>query len=376
MTKIHLDVVRVGELIDYEFQYRQRRWKEGVAPITPTRAQAQAHNPRSTPDDVGLIVAKHGDICIGHLSVIPAMLRLDSSRAEKIAWTSAFFVHPDYRKSIAAFQIMRKLTSLGQDIFVTGFNEPSRAICAAFGFQDFGPLHYLRIDLRPLDLSANAINRASRMFRMPVELRSTRFDYGLRCRFLGRCRSKLRTMFSNHRWDVVETVERTTRPQATNPGFARDVEAINWMLNYPWLRTTGPVSDPPYYFSDLRNEFEYIAISIVDVQGTSHGYAVFLFTEKDGKRILKTLDHDLPCESRPLLLDAAIHFAIKHRADQILLPESVDALVAALPLARLRSSKQRQYQWYAGRTKSAVAVLPNGVSSIQLQYADGDCAFG
>jgi len=377
-AKITIEAIQVADLPNFEASLRCTKSSSLVTPLTPARAKAQASNPNAASNDVGLLVAFSGPTCVGHISILPGILRVGASQT-KMLWSHAFFVHPNFRTGPAAFLLIKRIAKLGSDVFVTGFNEPSRAICSAFGFQDFGPLDYLRIDLGGLDVPAAVSRRLRHVMGRPARATKPSAYYPwLRNFFFQRCQNRLAKHNRGCRWKAVERLRRIDFPEEASPLFERDIATINWMLEYPWLREKGELCHPPYYFSDRRSLYQHLAIEIEGSAEHPIGFAVFLATEKGGKRILKTLDHlAFSNEQKLAVLEAAFQYGAEYQVDQMILPIELKTLLDENALtARVTVTKQRNYQWLPSSNKSGLPGLTKPVSTIRLNYADGDCAFG
>lgn len=379
MNRISIEVIAVGDLADFESEYRSQPGPKWVTPITPTRAQAQARNPLAARDDPGLLLARSDQGIVGHLSVLPGEFWTGKEDLA-ILWSNAFYVHPDFRNTLAAFLLLKKLTKLQRDVFVTGFNVPSREICSAAGFEDLHSLRYDKLDLRfldPIRSMGNKFRRFSGKKRVNPA-RASRYYAPVRRLSLGWIRRKLQAMMQGGRWESIDSIDAPPARSDCRPHFRRSPATINWVIQNPWLRESGVPCAPEYHFSDIRNLFRYEAVGLFGPQQDDVGFAVFSVTERRGTRTLKLLDHDAPSSAAvATLLDAAFDLTLQYQIDQLILPEN-----ATTPIRRLRGlsrqfvTKHREYQWKpVSRGRTLVDIIGSS-AKIQLQLQDGDCGFG
>ncbi len=160
-------------------------------------------------------------------------------------------------------------------------------------------------------------------------------------------------------------------------GLVRGVEAINWMLTYPWVVEPGEsaTGDLDFYFSDVRPVFKNIAVEIYTPQDRRLlGFAVFSLSTVDGKLTLKVLDHGFvdPAD-RKYVLAVAVHYARERYADRIELPSHLaDSLAAACSAA---------CYWSVSLVPTRLTLRARTVRwhrpgpSFSFAYPDGDMPF-
>jgi len=179
---------------------------------------------------------------------------------------------------------------------------------------------------------------------------------------------------------VFREVQRVRPAAATPPPlphFVRGVEATNWMLEYPWVleRATAPgsSSDPPYYFSHLRDTFRHYAIEFDNLQGAFAGYLVFSIQADGANRVLKLTDFSARTNAdMATAFWIATLFAARHRVDYFEAASAMNPFMTQVPLAGfLLRSGFRRYLCHAVKGGQLEKVL----GELELQYGDGDCAF-
>lgn len=383
-NQIRIEAVAAEDLPQFARSYAEKAHGQVISPITSARAEAQAKNPLASPGDVGLLVAYAGEKCVGHLGVIPGVLRTGEEKIPMI-WTYGLFVQPEYRSGMAAFQLMKHLISMKKDTVITGFNEPSRQLCSAFGFRDFGRLKFLKLDLRNLDV-VSALTRKIGQLTAKITGRKPRSEFAqsplygpIRRTILARLSSRASSQLSAVTSREVERVRPPLYVESLSPtAMGRDVETVNWMLENPWIPETKAPTNPPYAFSDVRNLSRFIAVELENEQGECTGYVTLLVTEKRGRRTLKMLDvRVLDPSQYEAVLWLAILYTKQFDVEQLVLPMEMKQVVGGIRvLARTVSQGQRSYQWLSNSEDSRMSRAIDASGPPSFSYVDGDCAYG
>ncbi|TWU08823.1 hypothetical protein CA54_40600 [Symmachiella macrocystis] len=383
-NRIRIEAVATEDLPQFARSYAEQAHSQVISPITSARAEAQAKNPLASPGDVGLLVAYSGEKCVGHLGVIPGVLRTGQEQIPMI-WTYGLFVQPEYRTSTAVLQLMKRLILMKKDTVITGFNEPSRRLCTAFGFRDFGRLEFLKLDLRNLDL-VSALTRKFGRLTAKITGRKPRSEFSqsllyvpIRRTVLGRLSCRASSQLSTVTSQEVERVRPPVYVELPSPtAVCRDVETVNWMLDNPWIPEAKAPTHPPYAFSDVRNLSRFIAVELENERGECTGYVTLLVTEKRGRRTLKMLDVRVldPSQYEAVLWLAILH-AKRFDVEQLVLPMEMEQAVGGIRvLARTVSQGQRSYQWLSNSEDSRMSRAIDASGPPSFSYVDGDCAYG
>jgi hypothetical protein len=161
------------------------------------------------------------------------------------------------------------------------------------------------------------------------------------------------------------------------PAFFRGVEAVNWMLKYPWVvsRSDTITDMPNYYFSGVREIFRYVAIEIRSPgAGLPKGFLVLSISHKKEKTRVKILDFHF---NNPADCEIAVYLALKHAkvflADRIEYPCSLEIYFKkTIGFKKLIKKQRRLYLFYPASSHSPLAVYKG---KIAFNYCDADTAF-
>jgi hypothetical protein len=155
----------------------------------------------------------------------------------------------------------------------------------------------------------------------------------------------------------------------------RDLEAVNWMLKYPWVVESGQslTEGMDYYFSDARPLYRQIAVEVYNLEDKFLGFVVFSVSQKGEKVALKMRDFRF---SQPSYQRAAFALALRcsreYGADSIELPAEIAALMPARLGRALLQQKERIYQCMPQTEDSPLA---RHWHEITFHLYDGDMAF-
>jgi hypothetical protein len=181
------------------------------------------------------------------------------------------------------------------------------------------------------------------------------------------------------RFQAVQQVhaEPPTPPHRPAAELQRGVEAVNWMLTYPWVVERGQsvTEAMDYYFSDARPFYRQLAVEVYAAgeEGKYLGFAVFSLSQKGEKMFLKTLDFRFaqPSYERAVLA-LALRFGREYNAASIELPAEVAAQLPGRWGRLLLERRERIYQCMPKAPDSPLAQL---WPEIALHLYDGDMAF-
>jgi hypothetical protein len=164
-------------------------------------------------------------------------------------------------------------------------------------------------------------------------------------------------------------------PHRPETELHRDIEAVNWMLKYPWVVESGQslTEEMDYYFSDARPMYRQVAVEVYDLEDQYLGFVVFSVSQKEKKVALKLRDFRF---RQPSYQRAALALALRYErefgASTIELPAEIAALIPGKLSRALLQQKERIYQCMPKTEDSPLAQLWN---EITLHLYDGDMAF-
>ncbi len=388
---IRYERVKVKDLPEFAEKVLANAVPGQFIPITMQRAVAHAHNPCADDEDVGLMVAYAGEEVAGYFGIMPIMLN-HGEQLSKVHWFTTWNVSSAVRGLKVGAGLMREALKIDYEFMIVG-SYPARLVSRRFGFHDFEPLTYFRLDMTGAH-RLNPITWALRLIRRGFTLLGRKFKiYRPIARAFRRIIAPLtrpifyRLLGGSQRGrladisykEVDQLREDTPEHHASLPpvAFYRGPEVVNWMLKYPWVAEPGEsqTAEMDYYFSDVRDRFRQIALEIYSSDGETYlGYAVFSMSRRDGETLLRTLDHHFFADiDKEVVLALALKLGRQFRADTIELPAHLAALLQGSLLGRLLLvTKQRHYQCHP---RSAESSLGRHWQEIELDLCDGDMAF-
>jgi GNAT superfamily N-acetyltransferase len=388
--QIKIKKIELGELFDFAGDIFANPSFEKVAPITLMRAEAQSNNPYGRPQDAALFAAFSGNQCVGYHGLLPAIFIHDDN-IERVYWATTFYVAPDFRGQGIGKYLLEEIKKAKIDFMVTQMTESAERTYRSAGYQDGGTLGYFQLRVDRLDFPAGIIDAITHLFRQkspdskhmpPGVIRLKRSVYKLiKTIFYCIAASKSHKQQRRFSWKVVDQINESLwgalDKDLTAPAFFRGVEAVNWMLKYPWVvsRSDKITDMPNYYFSDVREIFRYAAIEIRSPgEGLPHGFLILSISHKKEKTRVKILDFHF---NDPADCEIAVYLALKYAkaflADRIEYPAILEIYFKkTIGFKKLTKKQQRSYIFYAGSSHSPLSAYKG---KIAFDYCDGDTAF-
>jgi len=179
--------------------------------------------------------------------------------------------------------------------------------------------------------------------------------------------------------EVTEVRDETAEQWANLPAVTlyRGAKVVNWMLKYPWQVPPGRsrTEHLDYYFSDVREIFQQIALEIASREGKQYkGYIVFSVSTIRSEIVLKLMDISLTSRNdERFVLPLVLEFGQKFLADRIELPKGQAEMLTGSILKRVLLHKK--FRITQCHTKDSQSPLAKAWSEMQLNYYDGDMAF-
>jgi len=163
------------------------------------------------------------------------------------------------------------------------------------------------------------------------------------------------------------------RPQAE---LHRGVEAVNWLLSYPWVVKSGQSisENMDYFFSDTRAMFRFVALEVYTPSDEYKGFVVFSVSRKGKAIAIKTLDFAFSNASDyRYVLALALKIGRQYQADTIEMPQEIAVLMHPSLFGRLLlHEKQRIYQ---SMPKDGNSPLAQAWPDLVFHLYDGDMSF-
>ena len=389
-NNIRIEHIPVSELETFAEQAISEAGPGGYVPISMQRAIAHAHNPYAQPDDVALLAAIDGDNeVVGYFGILPILLKV-GEQTSKAYWFTTWSVSSKVRGQGVGSALMKEALTLDLDFLIVG-SVHARRVCQRYGFWERDPLTYYWIDmsgmgkLNPLtwilrfvrktthifksNRSIKVSNSASRWLDKMLSPLTKRFFYPLFTRVMENYLQEIKVLEVDQIRD--DLVTPLNQPQYE---LHRGVDAINWMLKYPWIVEQGEsqTEGMDYYFSDSRPLYRLIALEVSTQAGVELGFVVFSVSQKSSGTLLKMLDFDLGDKAHYALALAA-KVARKYEVDTIEVPMEVVKEFSGTVLGKLLLLKKTRI--YQCHPRSGVSPLAKCWHELQLHLYDGDMAF-
>jgi hypothetical protein len=145
------------------------------------------------------------------------------------------------------------------------------------------------------------------------------------------------------------------------------------MIEFPWIQDGGPVTNPPYFFSESYDLFRYFTLAIHGTDGKQRGFVVLSRAHEKGASKLKVLDFHCPQEDYGNLFWLVCKHAAQFRVDEIELPLQMESYAASLPFASVVMKRERRrYLCYPFSQDSPLATA---LQDLNLKLTDGDSPF-
>jgi len=363
-------------------------------PISMQRAEAHANNPYADKDDVGLIVAFDSENeCVGYFGVMPIRLR-QGDKLDKVHWFTTWNVSSKVRGMGVGTRLMEVALSMEQDYVIVG-SVYARRVCRKFGFWEREPLVFFNLDvtglerLNPLTIFLRLLrktlkilpisgievgisNSASQKINKLLSPLTKKFFFALLAPVWKR---KLGGVLYNEVSLIKKEPPRQNRSYQVE--FHRGIEAVNWMLNYPWVVEPGksPTENMDYYFSDVRQIFRFITLEVFLESDDSYlGFVILSLSQEAETRSVKTLDYHLDHpKGSQIVFSLALNYGAQFQADRIELPAEVAEHIRGGLLGNLLlHEKNRVYQCHP---QSSNSPLARAWSKIHFRLSDGDMPF-
>ena len=364
---------------------------QSTVPISRRRAFSQLHNPYGRPDDVALLVALHGDKCIGYQGLLPGLFS-HRNELKRIHWSTAFFVISEYRGEGVAARLLAEIKKLDIDFPVTRMTPAAQQAYVKAGFKDLGDLTYYQLRMEKIRKlptiwqeaaeasSALGAGETSGLNSATTGAGDAIYQQSKKIFYQQLITDSLRKPRSFEHVAVAQIDKRAQQmiqKRLNGPQFFRGIEAVNWMLKYRWLISAAHEKSEtePYYFSLVSELFDYVALEIYAADKQEfRGFLILSVRAGKGRTRVKILDYGFNDPSDGDL--AAYHALICARtfsADRLEFPADLLNYFEQHPLLQpLIKKQQRRYLFYPNQQGS---VLDDCVGRIRLNYCDADTTF-
>ncbi|MFN2150746.1 MAG: GNAT family N-acetyltransferase [Anaerolineales bacterium] len=390
-SDIRIEHIKVKDLVPFAERVIGAAKAGQFVPISMQRAEAHAHNPYAAKEDVALLVAIDADEeVVGYFGILPLLLR-HGSDYHKVHWFTTWNVSSKVRGRGVGADLMTEALTLGHDFLIVG-SVHARRVCRKNGFWEREPLMYYWLDpsgmsqLNPFIWLRRGTRKFLRLFKSKKEIEinsplTESFSNWAAPRtqrwFAPRLDALAAQLSEGFHFQEVDQIhaEPHKAPHRPETELHRGVEAVNWMLDYPWVVESGQSSTEQmdYYFSDARPLYRQIAVEVYTADDKYVGFVVFSVSGKGEKIALKTRDirFSQPSYERAVLA-LALRYGREYQASTIELPAEIAAHLPPHLARQLLQRKERIYQCMPKTEDSPLAQL---WSEITFHLWDGDMAF-
>jgi hypothetical protein len=390
-SEIRIQQIKIKELEYFSEQVIAASNEGQFIPISMQRAQAHAHNPYASKEDVALLVAiDSDDEIVGYFGILPLLLRHGKS-FNKVHWFTTWNVSAKVRGRGVGGALMAEALTLGYDFLIVG-SVYARRVCRNYGFLEREPLVYFWLDPSGMT-SLNPMVWIKRGYRKLLRSLGIKKHVEINTPLSKALSNKVRPLtskfFSSHlskveaelskgfNFQEVDQIHAAPKvpPHLPEVELHRGIDAVNWMLAYPWVLEKGSsvTEKMDYYFSDSRTKYQQIAVEVFGQDGHYIGFAVFSVSQQGAKTSLKTRDFQFEQPSyERVVLGLALKYARMNQAEAIELPAQIIKYLPRRLRSLLLQPKERIYQCMP---KSDESPLAQNWPDIQFQLWDGDMAF-
>jgi GNAT superfamily N-acetyltransferase len=388
--QIKIEQIKLKDICHFADRAAGQLPYQRVAPISMRRALSQAKNPYGRPDDIALLVAFSANRCVGYHGLLPGLLK-QGDTLSSVHWATAFYVAAEFRGRKIGKRLLAEIKNLKIDFIVTQMTASAERAYRNSGYKDIGRLIYFQLRADRLDIAATRFGTADR-FPEEKSRRQKPLIAGLKRmqQVIYRSAKNMfyHTVIKNQRhlehrftWKVVDRIDDSCRGHRTAnsnpPSFFRGIEAVNWMLQNPWVvsKTAGEKKTENYYFSEIRETFKHVAIEIYRRRDPKPaGFMVMSVSHKKEKTRIKLLDFCLPNAEGPEMVGyPLLKYAKQILADRIEYPDCLAQYFQSLPWTKKLIKRQtRLYLFHPAAEDSPLAVSRG---KILFDYCDGDTAF-
>jgi len=385
---LKIKLIKAKDLHLFALDYAKTKDPEAIDVISIQRALAQSNNPLADENDIGLMLAYVDGKCVGYQGIMPGCLYIDG-RTEKILWPTTVFISAEYRGRSIHSRLISEALSLNKPLVITGMGQMSAPIVLHLGFKPMNKAEYLEVDFRklsvaPIRVSDKILNRLFSFFRGKAASQkdSSNLLYsGLKAvAYSVMVGKRIRSILDDIDYSEVNAIDESmeSRILPKDGTFYHSLSWINWMLKYKWVLSKNEAKEAPsnYFFSNIRDEFHYIAIEINSFKNQECNSFLILSVSRDkGTVKMKVLDYIHENEWNGSIVSALVmRYAKNYHADII---EASKELIGYFNLGffgrRLISLKDTLFVYSIPNRNSG--INEEEFINVTPRFFDGDIAF-
>lgn len=291
--------IKVAELPDF---VNSELWQQLYPkPLTKLRAVSQFHNPRAQGEDTALIIAYENDTLFGLVGLLPHLINGQTN--EPACSNTCWWAHPEKGKQVAIPLFLKAFTLCGQRMFMTDCTPHTIGILRKTNWFEFpetpyGIRGFLKFNLHEiipskvpsarklkplLKFSDKAMNILLAPYHMIVRSRFS--DEDLKVEYLPSLNKEQYQFIENH---------------SHNEFTRRSGTELEWIVNFPWIKTQDEEQgiDYPFshvvksveqYFVDITLSGQTIALLMVSLRDGHMKVPYAYFHDKDAGEVLKVI---------------------------------------------------------------------------------------
>jgi GNAT superfamily N-acetyltransferase len=388
-NQIRIKRIKAKELRDFTRAALSCSNYRDILPISPARALAHSKNPYAEKEDVVLLLAYKDGRCVGYHGLLPGLLQYEGNFFP-VFWGSTFFVSKRFRGMGIGTRLLENIKSLNVDFVVTGMTDEAKKVLKSFGLKRLGQLSYCQIRLDRIkifdrlcssladsSLTGELKRRKHLLIPGPMVERFHRFKKKLFYRLMLSRMTRNVKDFSHEQVRQINNPGEAADPESILPRFYRGADLINWMLRYQWVQSLEGIKKEggPYYFSDVREVFQYIALEIHSAKRERYkGFLVLSLSRTPQKTVVKILDFNFknPEDSKIACL-LSLKYAGAVLADRIEFPLCLESGFTCRFM--LKPFLRKQKRLYLFCPKDGNSPLARSAGKMALKFCDGDTPF-
>lgn len=319
--------IKVAELPDF---VNSELWQQLQAkPLTKLRAISQFHNPRARGEDTALIIAFEKDTLLGLMGLLPHLINGQTSQSA--CSNSCWWAHPEKGKQVAIPLFLRAFALCGQRMFMTDCTPHTIGILRKTNWFEFpetpyGIRGFLKFNLHeiiPVKVpTARKLKPFLKLSDQAMNLLTAPYRRVVRSRFISED-LKVETLHSLNK-EQYQFIEN----QSQNEFTRRSGTELEWIVQFPWIKTKPDDQVVEYPFSHVVKSFEQyfvnisllgkaIALLMVAVRDGQMKVPYAYFQEKDASKVLKVIYREallknavtltIFCPPLVAAMDSAVH---------------------------------------------------------------------
>ena len=270
--------IKVAELPDF---VNSELWQQLTPkPLTKLRALSQFHNPRAQGEDTALIIAYEKDTLIGLVGLLPHLINGQGS--QPACSNTCWWAHPEKGKQVAIPLFLKAFALCGQRMFMTDCTPHTIGILRKTNWFEFpetpkGIRGFLKFNLHeiiPRKLpSARKLLPLLKFSDQAMNILLAPYLILMRSRFSSEdLKVEILSSLNKEQYQFIEN-------HSPNEFTRRSGKELEWIVQFPWVKTQEDGQGLDYPFSHLVKGFEQYFVSIIS---SGQPVALLMISLRDG----------------------------------------------------------------------------------------------